>query len=224
MQLTHYADFLARVDELGFLPLSNLLKGMPSLSSETPENVWHSGDPETDPWQWKDRAAEEKKLAYGCILGGHKGFVSGRMYALFYAACHPPETMEERWESGVLSQVTWKLWQLFEREPIIDTSEVRRILKKPVLTGFSQVDGALRELQQEYSITVAGCRRKVGKDGHPYGWPASLYERVDHWAPQAWLQETAFWDKVEAREAILEVGIRNGAEREGLAKKLGFGT
>lgn len=38
--------------------------------------------------------AEEKGLAFGCILGGHKGFVSPRMYSIFYAAFHPKEPME----------------------------------------------------------------------------------------------------------------------------------
>jgi hypothetical protein len=218
ISLTHYPDFLARVDELGFLPLSRFLPGMPSLSEETPGNLWHTGNYETDPWQWKDRAAEEKKLAYGCILGGHKGFVSRRLYALFYAACRPPETMDERWRAGELSLVTWKLWGLFEKKPALDTSEARRALGGTA----SQADSALRQLQQEYWITIAGTRRKVGKDGQPYGWPASLFEQVERWAPPEWLAETSFWDQAEAREAILEVGVGMGAEREALRKMLGF--
>jgi len=73
--LATYQDFIHRVEELGFLPMSNILLGYPSLGAETPGHIWHTGL-ETDPWQWKDRAAGEKQLAYGCILGGHKGFVS----------------------------------------------------------------------------------------------------------------------------------------------------
>lgn len=97
--LTTYPDFLQRVEALGFYPMSNILRGYPSLGAETPAQIWHTGL-ETDPWQWKDRAAVEKRLAYGCILGGHKGFVSRQMYPVFYAACHPAETMPERWAAG----------------------------------------------------------------------------------------------------------------------------
>src|SRR5262245_30221152 len=99
-KLTRYQDFLDRVDELGFMALSRLLPGLPSLSEETPRSIWHTGDDDTDPWHWKDRAAEEKRLAYGCILGGHKGFVSARMYPVFYAAYHPAESMPDRWAMG----------------------------------------------------------------------------------------------------------------------------
>jgi hypothetical protein len=53
---------------------------------------------------------------YGCILGGHKGFVTQRMYPIFYAAFHPMLSMPERWVSGTVNQRTWRLWQLFEEK------------------------------------------------------------------------------------------------------------
>jgi hypothetical protein len=108
------------------MTLTNILTGLPSLSSEAPKDSWHTGNPETDPWCWKDRAAEEKRLAYGCILGGHKGFVSPRMYSIFYTAYHPEELMEERRESGQISQTIWQLWQLFEEKTLLSTSDIRK--------------------------------------------------------------------------------------------------
>ena len=86
--LNTYDEFIARVEALGFMALSPLVPGLPSLGGETAESQWHTGL-DSDPWRWKDRAAEEKRLAYGCILGGHKGFVTRRMYPIFYAAFHP---------------------------------------------------------------------------------------------------------------------------------------
>ncbi|WHH60030.1 hypothetical protein [Petroclostridium sp. X23] len=107
-QLLRYEDFIDRVDNLGFMSLSNILPGFPSLSEETAKKNWHTGDPDTDPWYWKDRAAEEKRLAFGCILGGHKGFVSASMYSLFYTAFHPKENMEERRAFGQVSEMVWQ--------------------------------------------------------------------------------------------------------------------
>jgi hypothetical protein len=115
MKLTNYEDFLARVDELGFMSLG--CRAFPALFGEVPEGV-HTGDPDVDPWCWKDRAAKEKKVAFGCILGGHKGFVSVRMYPLFYAAYHPVEPIEDLWASGELDQTTWRLWRLFEEKNV----------------------------------------------------------------------------------------------------------
>jgi hypothetical protein len=219
-----YQDFLDRVYELGFLPLSHFLPGLPSVSGETPDSQWHTGDPETDPWQWKDRAAEEKRAAYGCILGGHKGFVSARLYPLFYAACCPRQAMPDRWAAGTVSQTTWLLWQLFQKRGALNTADVRRLMGVNAKGGGSRVDGSLKELQKEYAITVAGNRRKIGKDGQPYGWPANVFERVIDWAPPDWLKPAAALDPEEAREAILDAGeaIGQNIHRDALARKLGF--
>jgi len=224
MMLATYQDFLDRVDELGFMSLSDLADAMPSLSSETRNTAWHTGDPDTDPWQWKDRAAEEKRLAYGCILGGAKGFISARMYPLFYAACRPEEWMEERWISGMISQTTWDLWQLFEAKTTLDTSEIRREMGVTAKSGGSRADASTRDLQREFYITVAGNRRKLDRSGHPHGWPACLYETVTTWAPPEWLAPVDKLDPAAAREAILDAGmaIAKGLSREELARALGL--
>ena len=57
--LNTYDDFVKRVDELGFMSFSNILPGWTSLSDETSRMQWHTSEHETDPWQWKDRAAKE---------------------------------------------------------------------------------------------------------------------------------------------------------------------
>ena len=147
--LTTYQNFLHRAEELGFLPMSDILPGFPSLSAETSSSIWHTGL-ETDPWKWKDRAAAEKQLAYGCILGGHKGFVSAKMYRVFYAAYHPLELMTERWAAGTLNIITWKLWQLFEEKHTVNTSQVKKLLSVSAIKGANRVDTALKELQQFY--------------------------------------------------------------------------
>lgn len=216
-QLNTYEQFLARVEELGFLPLSPLCTGLPSLCSETAESAWHTGL-ETDPWQWKDRSAVEKRLAYGCILGGHKGFITNRMYPIFFAACHPVEPMAERWAAGSVSARVWKIWQLFEEHGAINVSRLRQILGEK----GSAVDSALEQLQREFYITVDGNDRKLSAKGEPYGWPVIRYRRVADWAPAGWLDESDAWTRAEARQSILAAGAVHGADREVLAKKLGL--
>lgn len=222
MQLRTYTDFIDRADELGFMAFSNILPGFPSLAAETSGGAWHTGDPETDPWCWKDRAAEEKKLAFGCILGGHKGFVSARMYQAFLAACHPDESIEERRAYGLVSEATWRLWQLFQDKPVLDTGDVRREMGVSKKKGGSRVEAAMKELQQQFYITVAGNRRKLDKFGQPYGWPANIYEVVTNWVPEEWLNGAASLTKKEARELILDTGAAIGkdVDRRALSKIL----
>jgi len=219
--LTTYEDFLTRVETLGFMALSPLLPGLPSLSGETPENLWHTGL-DTDPWRWKDRAAEEKRLAYGCILGGHKGFISERMYSTFYAAFHPMLSMPERWEAGIISQRTWQLWQLFEEKSTLNISQVRQSLGVGRKQGLRAVDNVIQQLQKEYYITIDGNDRKISAKGKIYGWPVNRYRRVMDWAPDGWLDSAEDWSAAEARELILNEGMAmsHGVIRQDLAKKL----
>ena len=219
--LTTYDDFIARVETLGFMPLSHLLPGLPSLGDETPKNLWHTGL-DTDPWRWKDRAAEEKRLAYGCILGGHKGFVTRRMYPVFYAAYYPSYDMPERWERGTVSQWTWQVWQLFEENSAINISQVRQSLGVSRKQGASAVDRAIEQLQQEYTITIDGNDRKVNAKGEFYGWPVNRYRRVLDWAPDGWLDSARDLSAREARELILDSGVSMSDELnpQDLAKKL----
>ena len=221
-RLIRYEEFITRVDELGFMALSNILQGIPSLTDETSKGNWHTGDPDTDPWCWKDKAAEEKRLAFGCILGGHKGFVSARMYSIFYTAYHPDEHMEERRASGQVSQMMWNLWQLFEEKTMLNTSDIRKEMGVTLKKGGSKVDRAIKELQQQYYITIAGSRRKKNKYGEPYGWPANLYDKVENWVPLDWMKLKSDMSSEEAREIILDNGISIGRNinRKELAKKL----
>lgn len=221
-QLKKYEDFLNRVDELGFMAFSGILPGFPSLSEETPPHIWHTGDPETDPWRWKDRAAEDRRLAFGCILGGYKGFISARMYPLFFKAFHPCEHMEERRAAGQVNQTVWQLWQLFETKTLMDTGDIRRYAGVTRKKGAGRVDAAITELERTFHITVAGSRQKIDKFGQLYGWRINVYDKVVNWAPEGWLAAVPGMDAEDAREAILDAAVSIGRklDRNTLARKL----
>jgi hypothetical protein len=221
--LATYEDFIARVELLGFMALSHILPGLPSLGDETAQSLWHTGL-DTDPWRWKDRVAEEKRLAYGCILGRHKGFVTQSMYPIFYAAFHPTLSMPERWAGGTVNQRTWQLWQLFEEKGTLNISQVRQTLGASGKQGTSAVDTAIQQLQREYYITIDGNDRKVSAKGEFYGWPVNRYRRVVDWAPTGWLDSAKDWTAEEARELILDDGVAMSSRvnRQDLANKLGL--
>ncbi len=222
--LLKYEDFVNRVEELGFMAFSGIVNGLPSLVGETPMDIWHTGDTETDPWCWKDRVAEEKRLAFGCILGGNKGFIAPRLYPVFLAACRTLETMEERRYNGLVSQTAWELWKLFEEKRVLDTGEIRRYMGVTRKKGSSKVDSAMAELQQLFYITVAGSRQKTDKYGQPYGWHVNVYERVEDWMPGAWNNGCLRMDREEAIQEILDTAVQNGQSIDSArsAKVLGF--
>ncbi len=208
--LRTYEEFIERVKDCGFMTLSNVLDGLPSVAGETHEDMWHTGNKETDPWSWKSRCAQDKKLAFGCIIGGHKGFVSPEMYNIFYLAYHPEGTMISRWESGHINQNQWKLWNLFKEKGILSTKDIRDEMGVTKKKGGSAVDTALKQLQKEYYITVAGSKRKINKQGEPYGWPANTYELVENWLPEEWGNKLSSITRKKAVEEIINRGIHMG--------------
>jgi hypothetical protein len=220
MQLLRtYEDFVARVDELGFMSLSPAIPGIPSLGEETPPEIWHQDDKAIDPWQWKDRAAEERRCAYGCILGGVKGFVAPRMYPYFHAAFHR-SSVEERWDAGLLSPLALRVWRLFDGRRSIGTRELR------LLAGdtSARLDRVLVDLQRTYDLTVCGHEFRTSRDGTPFGWPSNSYMRTLEWAPAAWWEEGRRIDAREASARILEEasGFGTGVDPHALAIRWGL--
>jgi hypothetical protein len=175
--------------------------GLPVLNDLTLPSQWHTGDPDTDPWQWKDRAASEKRHAFGNILGGRKGFISKALYPLFYSACRPDGDMEARYRMGTVRRTVVDVYRLFENHADLDTGEIRKAMHVTKKEGASAIDGALNLLQREFYITVCGNRRKIAQDGMEYGWPANCYCLVDDWAAD-WLKEPLL-STAEAKAKIL---------------------
>lgn len=200
--LKTYADFLSAVESFGLMAFSGaFLDGFPKLDKLTSPLQWHTGDDETDPWQWKDRAAAEKQAAFGNILGGRKGFISKRMYPLFFSACRPDWTVEERYKKGYIKKAVLDVYRLFDTGRQLDTGEIRRLMHVTKKEGASAVDSAIVTLQREFYITVSGNRRKTSFDGKEYGWPANTYSLVDDWA-SGWLTEPLL-STDDARAAIM---------------------
>lgn len=221
--MKQYDEFIERVRKLGIMAMSkSFQEGFPCLERETRPQDWHTGEELTDPWQWKNRAAAEKKLAFGCILGGQKGFVASELYPYFYAACRPREDMEERYYNGTVSQMAYKLYQLFQENISLNTSRIRTELGVTRKNGASKADRAILELQREFYITVSGDERKRNVRGEEYGWAINKYSLVEKWAEPSWLEEARELDREEAREYILDtcMDISSGIERGRLEKVL----
>lgn len=114
--------------------------------------------------------------------------------------------MPERFSAGEVNQTTWQVWHLFERRTLLSTSEIRREMGVSPKTGAGRLDASIQDLQRHFYLAIAGNRRKVGKDGMPYGWPNSVYDRALNWAPADWMNEVGRITPTEARAVILEAG------------------
>jgi hypothetical protein len=222
--LRTYAEFLSYAEECGVMVFAGkFAEGFPNLYELTAPSRWHTGDPETDPWEWRDRAAIDKRLAFGNIIGGRKGFISPKLYPLFYSACRPDGSMEDRWSRGHVKKTVYDVYRLFEENGVLDTAEIRRRMNVRKSEGASAVDSAVVTLQKEFYITVCGNRRKKSFDGTEYGWPANTYQLTDDWAAD-WLRDPLL-PTLDARTLILEhIAALDGRIDIKKAEKLLFGV
>ncbi len=208
--MTSYPQFVERVNELGFMTLCENKWGLPALDSETSGDRWHTGDAATDPWLWRTQAVEQKDLAYGCIIGGIRGFVAPRLYPLFWSHFHPVESLKALWEQGALAQHDWEMWQLFEKEHTLVSTDIRKALRSKL--GVSKMDQALRNLEKHYYITVSGSQYKLNKQGQPYGWPAAIYSTTESWLDEKFGISNRLSPEVaykELRQIFIDLGIKD---------------
>ncbi|MCE5235281.1 MAG: hypothetical protein LLF87_04430 [Eubacteriales bacterium] len=219
--LLAYEDLLRYVNRKGVLSFyGKMPAGIPTLEALTLEKNWHTGDADTDPWRWKDRAAAEHRLAFGCVLNGYKGFLSEAVYPLFYDAFRGEETLEERYYDGHVSKMEMDVYRMFEDGKVLSTADVRAALHATKKDGASAVDAALKGLQRQFLISVCGNKRKLSFEGLEYGWPANAYCLTELWAGD-WLKGARL-TRAQARERVLDHceahGI--GESREKLQKAL----
>ena len=71
------------IQEVGFLPLfSNEIPGF-SVEEHTAAEAWWTGDPETDPWEWRIQLASRPGLAYGKFFDRKAGYLSADWFPDF---------------------------------------------------------------------------------------------------------------------------------------------
>ena len=207
-----YSDFIESVNELGFLT--------PNMPNVVPGEQFWTNDPDTDPWLWKTRVAEEKKLIYGSFFNGKKGYIAPRFYSIFIDAFRPHKSMAERYESGKLGQYEWKFWNLLENEGrALGTHEYRSMLGVTAKDGRSALDAAVIRLQLTFDIVTTGNVDMLDKHGKPYN-QSVAYNKVENWMPQGWMDINPKMEHEEAIEAIYRQAEKIGADQKSFEKSL----
>jgi len=201
--LKTYSDLLALLDERGMIWFSaGQPAGLPSLSDCTADAQWHTGDRDTDPWEWRERAAAERRAAVGNVLGGRKGFLSPALYPLFFAASRPDRSLEERYMDGLVPRMQYRALSAFAPGERLSSFELRSRLAGAKKEDVNKMYSAIEALMREFYITVCGSKRKTNALGEPYGWPAVEYALAEQWHGD-WLANSPLLPREEARERIL---------------------
>ena len=194
MTVKTYREFLAALDELGFLLFGGGSTGLLKLSDITEPGAWFRGG-ENDPWHWREMLCERKDGVYARVLGGQTFLISWKWYPAFLAAYRDCDTLDERYEAGGVSAAVWRMRNLFEEKHALAKHELSARFTR------AEVTKGLNVLQREMYITISGEVQKLSVDFRPVGWPSMEFTRVEDWAADA-LAESEKLNPKEMRKAI----------------------
>jgi len=199
--LTTYEEFTGRIDHHGLMPLSANKAGLPSLTSLTQEDAWHTNEV-TDPWLWRKRIADEKKAAYGKVFDKKPGFVSLACFPYFLALRRGEATVADLYSAGKLSHMAKAVYELFRTQGEIAAHDIMPLLNAG-RDKRTAVENALIELQMRLFLTTRGAVRKTNARGEEHGWPSVVYTTVENWAQPEILRQTQAISPHEARLELL---------------------
>ena len=187
--ICNFEDFCVELSEYGFSMGGGNAKGIYSVIPydwAEQENYdspikWHTGDPKTDPWEWRMRVLEERDdIAYAKVFFRTSGYITKEWYPLYYSVRRKGETLEDAYENGTISQTARQIYEIIaDRE--VTLHEIKQ------LGGFRREDNsrferALVELQMRMFITMCGREQKVNRYGIAYGWNSTVFTTVeDFW-------------------------------------------
>lgn len=204
-----YDDFLQKLEQYGVLSLTRE-DALPSLDTWISPGQWFTGNPQTDPWEFRIRVPRERVGLYGCHLGSKKVFISKVIAPVLLAACEPEEDLYVLYRAGAVEPVTYRLYELFSQKHLMTTSVLRQELglreKKASLA-----DRAVEQLQSMGYITIVDCVQKRSKVGEPYGWPVNLYQWTEDRLEALGLEASSMHRR-EARRYILDMFHKNSGD------------
>lgn len=222
IQIGSYSDFLCALREAGFSMGGGNSEGVyaaiPWSWNEEPPYAtpvrWHTGDPDTDPWEWRMRVLDEQcDIAYGKIFFKKSGFITKEWYPYFLAVRRDGMSFDEAYLSGVISRYEKRIYDAVREHETLPLEAVKRV------GGFgkdekSAFDRALTELQMKMYLTMCGSRQKISQMGMEYGWSSTVFCTTEQYFGEEVFMEAAKLDKEQAAEKIAKQAFRLNPEAQ----------
>lgn len=162
------------IGEVGFLPLfRNEIPGF-SVEEHTAARFWFSGDPEQDPWLWREQIARKGRIAYGKFFAGKAGFISPEWLPYFANCRRDGYDFDSLWEEGLASRRSRLIMDTVEKMPGV-TGPALKIAAGFGKGGEKNFSGIVTGLQMQLYLVASDFRRKISRAGTEYGMPVTVY-------------------------------------------------
>lgn len=211
--IQNYNDFINSLLNAGFSMGGGNNEGIFSVVSwnwnenppyDTPVR-WHTGDPETDPWEWRIRVLDERNdIAYAKLFFKKSGYITKEWYAYFLAVRRGGKNFMDEYADGKMSHFSKRIYELILENEILPLHAIKQI------GGFnkedsSKFDRALIELQMKMYLTMCGRQQKLSKKGEEYGWSSTVFCTVEKYFGQDIIEQAK---KITSQEAIQKITER----------------
>jgi len=210
--IQNYNDFCTELISVGFSLAGGNDEGIFGLihynwNEEPPDGSpvrWHTGDPDTDPWEWRMRVLNERDdIAYAKTFFRKGGFITKAWYPHFLAARRAGASFAEAYADGTISHAAKRIYEAVSQSDFLPLEEIKRF------AGFSReekskFDRALTELQMGLYLTVCGSRQKTSLTGQAYGWSSTIFCTTERFWGKDVFAQAAEISPEDAVQAITE--------------------
>ncbi len=171
-------ELIAYVNEVGFLPLfANAVPGF-SAEEHVASEFWWTGDPEQDPWEWREILARSGEVVYGKFIEKKAAFISKEWFPTFANFRRDGYDFDALWDDELTNIRQKKIMDQFEKQDEWISLYLRRAAGFGK-NGEKNFSGILTDLQMESYLVVKDFKRKVNKQGGKYGMPVCVYARPE---------------------------------------------
>lgn len=146
---------------------------------------WHTGDPDTDPWEWRMRVLDERKdISYAKVFFKKSGYITKDWAPYFIGIRRGGKCFEEAYEDGIISHYAKQIYEVIQENGALPVHAIKQ------LSGIdkadkSQFDKALIELQMNMFLTMCGRQQKRSTKGEEYGWSSTVFCTIeDFWGEE----------------------------------------
>jgi len=206
--LNNFSDFTDRLLDAGFSIGGGNDEGIYAIVNYDWLNpppgakiLWHTGDPETDPWEWRIRVLNERDdIAYSKCFFKKSGYITREFYPYFLALRRGGAELQDEYSDGKISYHAKRIYETICEYGQLPMHEIK------TLGGFSKedkskFDAALLDLQMRLYITICGTKRKRNKYGEEYGWNTTMFCTTE-----------SFWEHTDVFERAAAIGEEDAFE------------
>ena len=211
-----YSDFITALLDAGFSMGGGNNDGIYSIipwnwNEEPPYETpvrWHTGNIETDPWEWRIRVLDERDdIAYGKLFFKKSGYITKDWYPYFLAVRRGVSTFAQTYNDGKISHYAKRIYEVVEPGSSLPLEEIKH-LGRFGKEDKSKFNAAITELQMKLYLAMCGSRNKRNAKGEEYGWASTVFCRAeDFWGSNVF-ETAASIDSGKAVHKIREQILR----------------